>query len=299
MAHHSGTLGQIGAAAIPSALIVFAGMQVRAQPAPVRPDVSKDFPPPTSSAAPTRPSDTRRQPSPVRPDLSQGIPAPAAESRSQQAPAAHGPSKAAHSGPAPAEHRAPVAAETDEESTRRNGFGKRARNVIVLESLFGYANETETLRLDNRNSTVETFASEGVGFFPARMVRFGYHYIGGSQITIGSGFGLWDSKQIGPHDNAISFEIRPRVGYALPLSSYFALWPRAGLSFIYRRLGADGTVWALSPGLDLFAVVTPAKHIGIVAGLDFGIGVVGRYRNDSHNFTHDSIGFAVGLLVDF
>lgn len=184
------------------------------------------------------------------------------------------------------------------------GFGRRADQIITFENLIGYDNQKEKYDSDT-SSASELFASKRWGLFPSRMVRFGYHHVFESLVTVGSGLGFWylgsasESQQA--RDNAITqFELRPRVGLAIPASRLFGIWPRVGASLLYRS-GHDYSAWMLSPSVDLLGVFTPVDHFGLMGGLTLDIGAAGKAgpKDEKVDARYQSLGFTFGLLADF
>ena len=83
-----------------------------------------------------------------------------------------------------------AAAETGHAGAKAPGFGQRASNIVVFEDVFGFYDQTLEIR-DTSLKASDPQMSSGTGFFPARVVRLGYHYALDSGLTLGSGFGAW------------------------------------------------------------------------------------------------------------
>jgi hypothetical protein len=115
------------------------------------------------------------------------------------------------------------------------------------------------------------------------------------------------------------FALAPRVGYVVPISSEFAFWPRAGVT--YYSFKSSNTSPGMNPvtsktttsgvGLDLepMFVFSPAAHFGITAGpvLDFPLsGSQSRETTPSNGpaqaddkVKYTNYGLTIGLLGYF
>jgi len=198
-------------------------------------------------------------------------------------------------------------------TTSTEGFGRRASNIIVLDDVLGYVDNTFKAKEGDDEDALKMAGpdfSSGTGFFPSRVVRFGYHYALDNGLTVGSGLGIWWAKEVkndndeGDSGSMLHLEARPRVGYAWALSPAFAFWPRAGVGYWRRNLSAgdnDLSLWALTADVDALAVITPAPHFGITLGLKFAIPLTGGASSDGESIdaTHSMTSLAVGLLTDF
>lgn len=192
-----------------------------------------------------------------------------------------------------------------------SGLGRRASNIVVFDDVFGYVDQSFKVKQAGEEEAIKEAGpdfSSGTAFFPSRVIRLGYHYAMDNGLTVGSGVGFWWAKETGGNDDEkgsmLHLEARPRVGYALPLSPVFAFWPRAGVGYWHRTMSegdTDITMWALTADIDALAVITPAPHFGITAGLKFSIPVTGGASSEGESLdaSHSMTSLAFGLLTDF
>lgn len=190
------------------------------------------------------------------------------------------------------------------------GFGRRASNIIVLDDVLGYVDQSFKVKEGGEEESVRSSGPEyssGTGFFPSRVIRLGYHYAMDNGLTLGSGVGVWYAKETSGEDDKSSvlhLEARPRIGYALPLTPAFAFWPRAGVGYWHRTMSGgddDLSLWALTADIDVLCVISPAPHFGITGGLKFSIPMTGGASSggDSIDGSHTMTSLALGLLTDF
>lgn len=188
------------------------------------------------------------------------------------------------------------------------GFGRRSSSIVVLEDVFGFVDQD--LSGAQAPWFAESVSDSGTGVFPSRVFQVGYHHAVHRGLTLGTGVGVWYSRSelsgttLGDL-KTLHLEARPRIGYAIPLSPAFALWPRAGIGY-WRRRSETGvgstTVTAWSEDLDLLAVVTPTQHVGILAGLKLSIPMSGELSSSdgaSQYVEHSMTSLTIGLLADF
>lgn len=110
------------------------------------------------------------------------------------------------------------------------------------------------------------------------ILRPAIDYFVTDNLSLGGFLGLEYMKV--PDGNSTTFAIGPRIGYNIPFSPRFSIWPKAGLSFAHTSLSLDSTDPALadastsstSIALNLFAPIMlhPAEHffIGFGPALD-------------------------------
>ena len=207
--------------------------------------------------------------------------------------------------PAPQESPSVSGARSDEPGPAyifAEGFGRRADSIVTFENLLGYDKQKEKYDAVTAGES-DAFASARYGLFPSRTVRFGAHYVVDSLLTVGTGVGFWvlSSASSAEKDSTISqFELRPRIGLALPVSRLFGFWPRVGASLLYRS-AHDYSAWMLSPSLDLLAVCTPVDHFGVLGGLTLDLAAAGKAgpKNETQDARYESLGLTVGLMADF
>ncbi len=175
------------------------------------------------------------------------------------------------------------------------GFGVRSPSILTVENLFGSLELNQKTGDEDRSSSLTQRYVPGSG-----LTQLGYHRVISPQVTLGANALVVRAKTDG--SDATTFAaLRPRIGYALPLSSAFGVWLRGGVLVAHRRAG-DSRATALSAGVDALVTVTPAPHFGLFGGLLFESPLWGRAKRegrDSEKFELTSTGLTVGLLVDF
>lgn len=130
----------------------------------------------------------------------------------------------------------------------------------------------------------------GGGGSPDDIPRVGYDHVFFERMTLGLDLGIGQSTvtatgSLPPSTTTIpafAVGVSPRIGLLIPLAEGLALWPRAGLSFLYSsatntRRSNDGfstsvntvSEFRIPLNLQLLLVVTPLPHMAFCAGLAF------------------------------
>jgi hypothetical protein len=205
-------------------------------------------------------------------------------------------------------------------------LGQTGRVAISAERLFGfnYSTETESMNGVDLQTTTATGASlfgDPVGtlgtFFSFPRLAVDAFVIPG--LSVGAAVSVFhlslSSTPMGGTslDQSITgLVLAPRIGYAIRISSAFAVWPRAGLSFIYAS--SDTTAMGMSQGTSsssVFAATvevpfgfTVAPRIVIVFGPTLDVGLTGSNKNNPAGGTSTTtdvkdteVGVQAGLLV--
>lgn len=175
-------------------------------------------------------------------------------------------------------------------------FGARDRNVLTAENIFG------SLELNEKRGEDKDTSSFTQHYMPfAGLTQLGYHRVlEGNQLTLGINVYASRVKEEGGDAQFVAL-LRPRVGYVLPVSPLFALWLRGGVLVAHQQ-SEGGKANALSAGVDVLGVVTPAPHVGIFGGILFEAPVWGRAKprdGESVKYQISSSGLTIGALVDF
>jgi hypothetical protein len=118
-------------------------------------------------------------------------------------------------------------------------------------------------------------------------------------------------------DDTSFYLLAPRIGIAIPIRSWFQIWPRVGASYVHLKgdhiIATGGwypTEWnhtddVLYLGADTWMVASPFEHLAITAGPTFDRLVIGPTRSvkgltvdaaDVHSY---SFGFHSGIAVWF
>ncbi len=175
------------------------------------------------------------------------------------------------------------------------GLGERAQSILTAENLFGSL-ETDTERGEDRRTSLTQKYMPGGG-----LSQLGYHRVVAPRVTLGANLHAYRVKIDDADSASWGVMLRPRVGYALPLSPLFAVWPRGGLLLAHGG-GHDTQTTALAAGVDALVALTPAPHVGIFGGLLFEAPLWGRHKTegrDSQRYLLSQTGLTVGALVDF
>lgn len=175
------------------------------------------------------------------------------------------------------------------------GFGVRDRNVLTAENLFG------SLELNEKRGDDKETQSVTQHYMPiGGITQLGYHRVLDGQLTLGANVYATRTKR-DEQDASTTLLLRPRVGYALPVSPAFGVWLRGGVLLAHQ--GREGSsAKAVSGGVDVLVVATPAPHFGVFGGILFEAPLWGRYSpksGDSVKYELSSSGLTLGVLVDF
>src|SRR6266542_3590419 len=208
-----------------------------------------------------------------------------------------------------------------------------ARVIFSADRLFGVWSWNSTASTTAGTTTAEGEASgtmvnvlwgnssTGAGINVSAIPRLGVDAFIGN-LTLGGSLGFMSSsgssKAIGAATStdlpdASTFVISPRVGYAIALGEYVALWLRGGIT--YYSSSADqavdnGTVTVSASGsmltLDPQFVILPIPNAGITVGPVVEIGLGGSVEVQSPNLptlsvdtTESTFGVGAGLLLYF
>jgi hypothetical protein len=180
-------------------------------------------------------------------------------------------------------------------------FSQRGHTVIVLDNLGGFVH-TES---SNPNVANSGNGSNVWGIFPfSPIARFGVHeFIGDTGLSLGGALVYSDSNTSVQEQAGTTFGIAPRVGYAIPFNAAFALWLRAGITYITESISGGGNQWQFSPAGEVFLVITPVSHFGITLGPWIEYGVAGKQCTGNNcqgqDFRQDFYGGTFGILADF
>lgn len=180
-------------------------------------------------------------------------------------------------------------------------FSQRGHTVIVLDNLAGFVH-TES---SNPNVSNSSNGSNVWGIFPfSPIARFGVHeFIGDTHLSLGGALVYSDSNQSFQEVAGTTFGIAPRIGYAIPFDAAFALWLRAGFTYLTESISGGGNQWQFSPAGEVYLVITPVSHFGITVGPWIEYGVAGKQCTGNNcqgqDFRQDFYGGTFGILADF
>jgi hypothetical protein len=193
-------------------------------------------------------------------------------------------------------------------------FSERAKNVIALDNLGGFAHTSSSVEGSQATGT------NNIGLFPlAPLVsRFGYHrFLEGGLSIGGSLIYSHESLNLGglTPGGTTTFGIAPRIGYAIPAGTSTAFWLRAGFAYLHGSSdNSDSGFWQLAPGAEAYVVLTPFSHFGITIGPFVEYGAVGKQSSCTTAFINPGggqsvctardlhmffVGLGVGVLADF
>lgn len=129
-----------------------------------------------------------------------------------------------------------------------------------------------------------TVSGEG-GSTTTMQLRPGLDYFIIDNLTIGGFLGL-DYVKV-PTGDTTSFALGPRLGYNIPFSPSFSVWPRIGFSFAHITqttevdpTGDDDSISSTSLALNLFAPVMfhPVEHFFLGFGPAFDVDLTGDVK---------------------
>jgi hypothetical protein len=234
-----------------------------------------------------------------------------------------------------------------------NAFGQEGQFIISADRLFqffGFDNRSQAALGGNGGGGATTTVTDNETFFSFfygspphssggvidpffTVPRVGFDYviipnltIGGNLVAVFSAGGSSKTEisfnngttntTSTSNPSVIGFGIAPRVGYILPLTDMFSLWPRGGLSYYIasssQSQGGNSTsetINQLALDLEPTFVVTPLPHVGFTASLDVDIPLTGGISDNvtgggvsSTTSGHSAVfylGLDLGMLVYF
>jgi hypothetical protein len=133
----------------------------------------------------------------------------------------------------------------EEAEVRATGprFGQ-AREVVLGGDFWVYLNHYEYV--SDAKPTTYVIVRPAVDYFVA------------DHLSLGGGLGFARSWQEGESSN--SFEVRPRIGYELPVGDAFSVWPRAGIQYELSWFN-DSYGSSSNRTLEAFAQVPVLAHV--------------------------------------
>jgi hypothetical protein len=189
---------------------------------------------------------------------------------------------------------------TSPSSGNPGGFGDSGMLVISAERLFGYTWDHESS--GSSTATRSTFTILGNPFgtltaYPYDGPRIGFDYFVTKSISAGAGLLFGRSSSGTAASN--NFQVNPRIGYGLMVGPWLAVWPRAGLTYVYQTL-PDLSYLGLT--IDLTAVIVVASHLAITFAPVVNVGLSGTAKatngtNGDIKFT--TLGAEFGLAMPF
>jgi hypothetical protein len=192
-------------------------------------------------------------------------------------------------------------------------IGRDGQFIFSLERLTGVFFERQSVTYDDETDAREyehTFKGTTVGVLgmngtgASTIPRFALDYVLFRGITVGGSL-MFVSRSLeldddggqapatppiaGPEGN--TFLAGARAGFAYPFDETFGVWPRGGLSYVTTRTDVNaidpssgesaGTfqyrAHTASVNLELLAVISPVKHVVILLGPYFDLGLGGSF----------------------
>jgi len=208
-------------------------------------------------------------------------------------------------------------------------FGADGQFILGADRLFGLSlatvkevNGTTSYTTTTSLTDVNAFWTPG-GATPYETPRLSFDYVVAFGITVGGSVGYFHrSSKLSSEGGGISYDdggpsgyawlLAPRVGYALPLSSVVAFWPRAGVT--YYRVASESANGLIKDTMNGFGVNVEAMFafsllpgFAAIAGPVLDLPVSGTRHSetpaqpaqpdDKYKFTN--WGLALGLIGYF
>jgi hypothetical protein len=180
-------------------------------------------------------------------------------------------------------------------------LGGQGDFVIGAERVFGfYSVNVDWDGPGNGNNDYDA-TSAGLGFQgPVSVLaipRVGLDYFIVDSLSLGGNIGFYSNNGDGGADQS-GLLFAPRVGYAVPFSPEWGIWPRGGLTYVSIN-DPDFSVGALSAELPLYFM--PAPNVGFFTSLMLDIGLTGNREagGDDYDYTEQLIGLGFGMFARF
>ncbi len=179
-------------------------------------------------------------------------------------------------------------------------FGERHRTIFSIENVGGFLHVQERLPDQSLSSGVNHFGT----FVVAPTSRVGIHRVVGKGFTLGTGFTLGDFTDHGTNASLTIWALAPRVGYVAPLGTHASLWLRGGLTYFHAS-ARSADYWQVAPAAEVFLVLTPFDHFGVMLGLVAEVGVAGKRElpgsypsMSASEYRYSTYGLSLGFLFD-
>jgi hypothetical protein len=170
------------------------------------------------------------------------------------------------------------------------GFGSRDAFVFSAERVFGYQSQ------DVGETTIDS-----LGMYPTYWGNVGLFGVWASGLTFGSTFGFTylDGSLFDDDESGIGLlRVGPRIGYAGTTDrKAFGYWVRGGPSGLFTFSDEDSS-YAFAASIELYAVIMPVPHFGILVGPHADIHLFGEEEGDEET-EYGSIGLTAGLMAEF
>ncbi len=182
--------------------------------------------------------------------------------------------------------------------TAQPGFGERDAFVFSVENVFGFQSQSfGDTDIDSKGLQPAFWGD--VGLFGVRSSGFSYGaLLGVSHLRL--------SQSSSSNTSSITvLRLGPRLGWAgATKNSFLGFWLRGGPSVFALTTDDDSSdaswFYALAISAEAYMVITPAPHLGIVAGPHFDIHLIGNDPDGSDDEAkYSSVGFGVGLMGEF
>jgi hypothetical protein len=191
-------------------------------------------------------------------------------------------------------------------------FGDRAENVVVVDHLAGFVHTARVYSdLGGDASSANLWGVMGV----PPIARVGYHRFVARHVTVGLGVHYSDQTAAIAQRSATvrTWGLSPRVGFAIPLHRFLAVWLRGGVTYLNSsapgstnfidpsKSTQDESEWHVALGAEAQVVFTPVENVGFTLGPTIEWGVAGIFTEGSQTqqIRWRLYGITLGLLVDF
>ena len=170
------------------------------------------------------------------------------------------------------------------------GFGNRDAFVLSVERIAGFQSQD----FGGNSGSIDT-----LGFQPLYWGGLGLFGVWETGLTLGALIGATriDSEIFGDENETITLlQLRPRIGYAGTLQKNFGFWVRGGPTYImaFSDDEDEDASRILALGGELYAVITPVPHVGILFGPHAEFHVTGTDDDE-----YSSYGLTLGLMGEF
>lgn len=175
------------------------------------------------------------------------------------------------------------------------GFGKRDAFVLSVERILGF-----------QDQNYGDASLDSTGFHPVLWAQLGLFDVSEGGLTWGTLVGFTHVRATDGDSSFSIFTLLPRVGYAGSTTDSFGFWIRGGPG---GRLIADHDAgesrYTVSLGGELYGVITPAPHVGILIGPHAEFNLFGGDSEDCPpgqdcpDPEYQSLGLTIGLMGEF
>jgi hypothetical protein len=161
--------------------------------------------------------------------------------------------------------------------TGPSGFGDGGQFVLSAENMFGFNyNHSSNVTGATPNYTTFTLFSNalGVGATTYQWPRLAFDAFVTKGISAGGAISF--SRTTASAGNASAsinaFEVAPRLGYSMFVAPSLAIWPRVGVTYVYKDSNNN---W-LALTVDALLAIVAGPHLAVTVGPTLDVGLSGK-----------------------